>query len=60
MEIVSKEMKKPNLTEKEKDEFYKKLHAGLGSMKGKFTLTDEEAREMAWKETAKKLGLNSD
>jgi len=42
------------LTEQEKEEAFRKLEENFGSMKGKFKLTDEEARKEAGEMIAKK------
>ena len=48
------------LTEQEKQDALRKLVAFKGSLKGKARMSDEEARELAARETARKLGIKLD
>ena len=48
------------LTEQEKQEALKKLAALKGSLKGKARISDEKARELAFKDIAKKHGIKLD
>jgi len=45
------------LTDLEKEEAIKKLAAFKGSLKGKAKMSDEEARELAFKELAEEFGV---
>lgn len=48
------------LTDLEKQEAIKRLEAFKGSLKGKARMSDEEARELAGRETAKRFGIKLD
>lgn len=48
------------LTDLEKQEIFKKLEAFKGSLKGKAKMTDEEAREIVARRTAKQYGIELD
>ena len=48
------------LSDLEKQEIIKKLESFKGSLKGKAKMSDEEARELIGRETAKKFGIKLD
>lgn len=53
-------MKGSKLTELEKQKAIKKLTEMRGFLKGQAKMSDEEAKELAFKEIAKKLNIKSD
>lgn len=53
-------LEKPELTESEKQEIFRKLEAMRGCCKGQAKMSDEKAREEAGREAFAEFGLDSD